>query len=87
LWASHEVHPNEDFPPTAILTGELPTHKTLCSLIFAAPISLALGKKGDGVANRKRRSTSHLEACMQGMRSKEIEMPGGGDKGCHLPHG
>jgi hypothetical protein len=63
LWAFHEVHPNEVFPPTAILTGELSTHKTLCSLLLAAPMSPALGKNGDGVARRLRRSTSHLEAC------------------------
>jgi hypothetical protein len=62
LWASHEVHPNEDFPPTAILTGELPTHKTFCSLPLAAPILPALGKNGDDVANWMRRSTSLLEA-------------------------
>jgi hypothetical protein len=67
LWASHEVHPNEDFPPTAILTGELPTHKTLCSLLITAPISVGLGKKGDGVADRKHRSTSLMEAWITAM--------------------
>ena len=80
LWASYEVHPNEDFPPTAILTGELLAHKTLCSLSLVAPVLAALGKKGDGVANRKRRSTSHLEACSGSvLHSKENELSGGGE--------
>src|SRR5437868_3012459 len=70
MWACHEVHPNEDFPPSAILTGELLAHKTLVRFRSHVRPWLDWARRARSVANTARHSTSSLEVLSQRRKSR-----------------